>query len=806
MFSDNMKKLTTLVLMILGYLGSAQSLVMNEVSNGPSGNMEYVEFVVADTTVVYNCSGITNPPTIDIRGWIFDDNSGYHGAAGVASGCIRFSNNSVWSNVPVGTILLIYNEADPNINLPPIDTLWNDGNCRIVVPVDKVNWFDRNGTTPGAIVCSYPSTGWLAGGTWSTTLLANGGDCARVVNLAGCEMFSVAWGTASSNPLIYFAGTAQDRVYYFANTLNNDATNQSNWISGCADPGSCGSNTQTPGAPNNPANAAWINSMNNNCTPIPPLSASITSGPGLCPCSATAAITATGSIPPYSYTWTPNPGSGQGTSAAGGLCSGTYTCIVESIATGCTQTLVVSTSNGTVGTTASNTGSCCEGSSFQLSTPVASSYTWTGPSGFTSSIQNPTINPATISQSGTYTISVLIGSCLTTATTNVLVNPSPSVVASGTSICSGASALISATGAQSYTWNPGGTNANTLSVNPSSTQQFTVVGTNSIGCTNTAIATIIVNSNPTLSINNSSVCSGKTATLNATGATTFTWLPSGTSGSNFTIVPITDYTATVIGANGPCTSTALAYISILPSLSLAVSDATTCSGQTVTLNAFGASTYTWMNGPNTSTYEVAPLQSTTYTVSGNSPLFCDGSASVNVIVRPLPVISISNATTCLGKPLMLTANGGSTYLWNGPNNLTVTSSSLNIPATVPANAGQYTVTVTDNNGCINRQTLLVEIDKCSCEVFVPEGFSPNGDGAHDAFVISCIENKETKIQIFNRWGNLVYKSDIYNNDWNGTCNTGLLSANGDLPSGTYYYIVRIEGEEKDRTGFLTLWR
>jgi gliding motility-associated-like protein len=213
-----------------------------------------------------------------------------------------------------------------------------------------------------------------------------------------------------------------------------------------------------------------------------------------------------------------------------------------------------------------------------------------------------------------------------------------------------------------------------------------------------------------------------------------------------------------------------------------------------------------MNGPNTSTYEVAPLQSTTYTVSGNSPLFCDGSASVNVIVRPLPVISISNATTCLGKPLMLTANGGSNYLWNGPNNLTVTSSSLNIPATVPANAGQYTVTVTDNNGCINRQTLLVEIDKCSCEVFVPEGFSPNGDGAHDAFVISCIENKETKIQIFNRWGNLVYKSDIYNNDWNGTCNTGLLSANGDLPSGTYYYIVRIEGEEKDRTGFLTLWR
>ena len=58
---------------------------MNEVSNGPSGNKEYVEFIVIDTVVAYNCNS-SNPPCIDIRGWIFDDNSGYHGSGGVAGG------------------------------------------------------------------------------------------------------------------------------------------------------------------------------------------------------------------------------------------------------------------------------------------------------------------------------------------------------------------------------------------------------------------------------------------------------------------------------------------------------------------------------------------------------------------------------------------------------------------------------------------------------------------------------------------------------------------------------------------------
>lgn len=67
-----------LVALFVSFTINAQTLIINEVSNGPSGNMEYMELVVVSNSVSYNCSAPT-PPCIDIRGWIIDDNSGYHG-------------------------------------------------------------------------------------------------------------------------------------------------------------------------------------------------------------------------------------------------------------------------------------------------------------------------------------------------------------------------------------------------------------------------------------------------------------------------------------------------------------------------------------------------------------------------------------------------------------------------------------------------------------------------------------------------------------------------------------------------------
>ena len=127
----------------------SQTLIMNEVSNGPSGNQEYVEFVVVSNVVTYTCNSPT-PPCIDIRGWIFDDNSGYHGASGVAAGAVRFANNPIWACVPLGTIILIYNDGDRNVAIPPDDLSMVDGNCTIIAPMNS-NLFESNATTPGAV-------------------------------------------------------------------------------------------------------------------------------------------------------------------------------------------------------------------------------------------------------------------------------------------------------------------------------------------------------------------------------------------------------------------------------------------------------------------------------------------------------------------------------------------------------------------------------------------------------------------------------------------------------------------------------
>jgi gliding motility-associated-like protein len=97
------------------------------------------------------------------------------------------------------------------------------------------------------------------------------------------------------------------------------------------------------------------------------------------------------------------------------------------------------------------------------------------------------------------------------------------------------------------------------------------------------------------------------------------------------------------------------------------------------------------------------------------------------------------------------------------------------------------------------------LDADQCELFIPEGFSPNNDNNNDLFVIEGLKGGTTiNIQIFNRWGALVYESTNYQNDWNGQANQG--SASGDLPAGTYFYIITVDGISKENVGYITLWR
>ena len=89
--------------------------------------------------------------------------------------------------------------------------------------------------------------------------------------------------------------------------------------------------------------------------------------------------------------------------------------------------------------------------------------------------------------------------------------------------------------------------------------------------------------------------------------------------------------------------------------------------------------------------------------------------------------------------------------------------------------------------------------------FIPEGFSPNGDGINDYFVIQGVDQYQITLQVFNRWGDKVYESTNYQNNWDGYANTGLL-INKILPNGTYFYIINLNNGEKEKVGSVTINR
>lgn len=562
-----MRSLFIAIVCITALRVSAQTLIMNEVSQGEVGNQEYVEFVVVDNTVVYDCNSPT-PPCIDIRGWIFDDNSGYHGGAGIAPGAIRFSFDPLWECVPLGTIIVVYNDADPNPLMPSIDISLGDGNCSIVAPISNVNLFETNLTTPGAVACSYPAAGWVPGGNWSTTLLANGGDCARIVDLSGCEVFSVCWSTDNQNNLIYFpdgatsAGSATNTVFYFN---GGDPANQADWSVGCADVPACGIEEQTPGAPNNLANQAYIAEFNNNCTPITPIVASATvDNDAVCICNGQATASGSGSIPGYTYEWQDNLGVpiGQTAATATNLCAGTYQ-VVETSAIGCDDiaTVVIGTS-GSVSVDV-NDVTACEGDAISFTAAPSApggTYSWT-PNGETSASIN-----VTALASGTYSVVYDLGSCSATADGILTVNASPNINAGvDQTICEGDQVILSGSGGISYVWDNGVTNG--LAFTPGlGTTTYTVTGTDANGCSSSDMVDVTSLVQPNADASFTPMVGNAPLNVDftnlSTGAVNYLWdfeiATVNTQTTNSQLVTFNDpglYTITLEATNGSCIDT-----------------------------------------------------------------------------------------------------------------------------------------------------------------------------------------------------------------------------------------------------------
>ncbi len=293
-------------------------------------------------------------------------------------------------------------------------------------------------------------------------------------------------------------------------------------------------------------------------------------------------------------------------------------------------------------------------------------------------------------------------------------------------VCSGSITPLSVTGAASYSWNPGTSLSCVSCANPTftavSNRTYTITGTNpGAGCVSSTTLTVSVNPLPTISAGSAaSICIGSSTTLNATGGTSYSWIPatglSCTTCASPVASPTTTTTYTVTGTNAfGCTnkSTVTITVNSLPSIS-AGSNVTRCAGVPATLSASGGVSYVWAAHPSLSCTSCAspiatPTVTTTYTVTGTASNGCAKTATVTVSVNAFPTVSAGTGVAiCTGGSTALTATGAATYTWSPSSGLSCTNCAN--PTSNTTGNITYTVTGTAANGCVASATVAVTVN------------------------------------------------------------------------------------------------
>lgn len=266
--ADNGTDITINAELCPSQLPTSEGLLINEFSNGPSeglGEQEYYEFVVAG-----RCG-----ETVDVRGYIIDDNNGTFttdfsapAGSGIAAGHLRLTNHAQWSNIPVGSLIVVYNEGDPNSSLPDDDPFDTDNDSLYVIPHTFSDLVEINTTIPNVTApadsnytpATYGSTSWTA------LNIRNDGDAIQVRTPNGTYFHGVSYGgpeiSGGPNNMKIFNGNMQGMVGWFN---SGDVFDASNWSTGNV------AGNETPGLPNNAANLAWLRMMRDPLTAVCPV-------------------------------------------------------------------------------------------------------------------------------------------------------------------------------------------------------------------------------------------------------------------------------------------------------------------------------------------------------------------------------------------------------------------------------------------------------------------------------------------------------------------------------------------------------
>lgn len=337
-------------------------------------------------------------------------------------------------------------------------------------------------------------------------------------------------------------------------------------------------------------------------------------------------------------------------------------------------------------------------------------------------------------------------------------------------------------------------------ITPNFSGLYTLSALDGFGCVSQATIQVTIHANPAdviLSSEGNPICAGTGTTLSlANSFASYSWTGGATTPTLFTPTAGT-FNVTVVDNNG-CVGLSSIVINEA-TFSISNSGSSLCTGGAVSITATGGTSYVWSTSEVGSTIVVNPSSATVYsvviTLGG-----CSQTLSTTITPTALPENSMPDTLyVAAGQSQFVPGPSGfQTYLWSPANQINNPfGSGVTFNGTV---SQTLVVEATHADGCV----IIDSVRMIVVQLTIPNGFSPNSDGDNDVYRIPELDEYPGALTVWNRWGDMVLDDASYQNTWAGTCETAVCLGSGDLPEGTYFYIIDVEGITFK--GYITLKR
>ncbi|MGE0562119.1 MAG: gliding motility-associated C-terminal domain-containing protein [Flavobacteriales bacterium] len=538
-------------------------------------------------------------------------------------------------------------------------------------------------------------------------------------------------------------------------------------------------------------------------------------------CDGSIQLNPSGGTGPYTFLWGA-PIAGQSTGTVINLCAGLYSVDITDN-TGCSNTFIFSLSNTNApDPNVINTPITCSGlcNGILLSSPIGGTSPYTYVWSANATPNNLFDSTITNLCADVYNVSVTDAVGCVGVSIDTIVEPiillanidSSNVTCNG--LTDGWAVVHPSGGMAPYNtavWTPGGVQDSIFNLSPST---YVVNVTDANGC---SVTDSVVITEPSLitAVSNvtdascSSVCDGQALLVvsGGTGIYTFSWNPSGQTTNPAINLCYGAYVVTITDQNNCSVPVNVNIGSLDTVVAIVGNDTSICMGNSLNLigNTLGSVTgVQWLELPSmtvlSNTNNVTVSSGTSGTVCYVFTAFgvCNSSDTICVTYNPQPIANAGiDITIVEGNSTQLNASGGGTYVWTPSIGLSDTT--ISSPIANPVTTTTYYLTVTSADGCISTDSVIVTVIPT---IRFPDGITPNGDGKNDTWVIDYLDQYPNHVvEIYNRWGEMLFRSTNYQNDWNGTY------GGQNLPVGTYYYVIELnDGKTKPFTGPLTVLR